>query len=472
MKELNDMQIPARRWPRYPVPPLWMTLIFLAFVVARYIGLNQRMDILSTIRAEFLLGLASTACGILQLAHNPLRIGHGKYLLWSTITLFLLISIQVPIARDPIMAPVVYTNRVFKFALLTFMILALVRDPRSLRWFIAAFLFSMFYVTEETVEGLITGSLIWESQGVMRLHGAVAMYGHPNSLGGVSLGVLPFFWYLFPVVKRRILRVALIATATTSATCVLYSGSRTAYVGFLVFVGWIVVQSRYRVKLIGALIVVTIAISPIVPDQYIERFASIAGQEAEGNSKQTRIQILEDAWRVFVENPLGVGVASFPAVRSEMFGRSQDTHNLYLEVATNIGIQGLLAFAAFIGTMLALLASTAGSLTRQCRQIRSLAAGAGIDRRSRMRMYAHWRDLEFTRRTAVAVACFIVLRLVVGFFGMDLYEIYWWFGAGLAFATSALSSSMAIRTRMFALESSEPLDPSRLEVSSQASTEL
>ena len=33
---------------------------------------------------------------------------------------------------------------------------------------------------------------------------------------------------------------------------------------------------------------------------------------------------------------------------------------------------------------------------------------------------------------------FIFIRLVMGFFGMDLYEVYWWFSAGLAIVLSNL----------------------------------
>jgi len=33
---------------------------------------------------------------------------------------------------------------------------------------------------------------------------------------------------------------------------------------------------------------------------------------------------------------------------------------------------------------------------------------------------------------ARAVSLFIIIRLGLGLFGMDLYEIYWWFILGLA----------------------------------------
>ncbi len=51
---------------------------------------------------------------------------------------------------------------------------------------------------------------------------------------------------------------------------------------------------------------------------------------------------------------MGVGVGSF-LLRFARFGRSQDTHNPHLEVATNLGVQGLVIFLGLIYVMLASL---------------------------------------------------------------------------------------------------------------------
>ena len=42
------------------------------------------------------------------------------------------------------------------------------------------------------------------------------------------------------------------------------------------------------------------------------------------------------------------------------------------------------------------------------------------------------RDLRFCIASARGGGGFIFVRLLLGLFGMDLYEIYWWYGAGLA----------------------------------------
>lgn len=233
-------------------------------------------------------------------------------------------------------------------------------------------------------------------------------------------------------------KLALLAPAATSLICIIYSGSRTGYVGFLAFALWWWFQSASKLRfLVMGVVVGAVAIS-FIPEQYVERFKSIGGQEAEGRSKQTRLEILDDAVAIFVEQPLGVGVASFPAVRMRKFGRIQDTHNLYLEVATNLGVQGILVFLGLVGVMMATFRRTMFSFRRQLRRLEAVARNDELPVPLRRTMARHAEDLRYLVAVAKAGGGFILVRLVLGMFGMDLYEVYWWFGAGLAFALSGL----------------------------------
>jgi O-antigen ligase len=427
------------RFPRYPMITMPMFLVFLAFVVARYIGINDRLDILATVRAEMILGLTAILMAIARMSTRMPDIGESRPLLFSILALFVLTAVQVPFAADPVVAPLVFQDRVFKFAMLTFLMAVMIESPRSLTWFLAAYLFSVFYVTEEAFEGLITRSLIWENQGVMRLHGAVPLYGHPNSLGGVAMGSLPLVWFLFLPIKSRLARIGMLATAFTSITCVIYSGSRTSYVGLIALLLWCWFQSTKKLRFGIVLAATAVVLLPLLPDQYLERFKSIGGQEAEGASKKTRIVILEDAIVIFKEHPFGIGVASFPLVRSQRFNRLQDTHNLYLEVATNLGIQGLISFLVFISIMLAMFRRFAFTFRSQRARLRRAVVGEGVSAALRRRAAIHDHDLRILLATAQAGAGFVIVRLVLGFFGMDYYEIYWWFSAGLVFVLAGLA---------------------------------
>ncbi|MBU1495110.1 MAG: O-antigen ligase family protein, partial [Actinobacteria bacterium] len=320
------------RLPRYWEAPLFVTAIFLTFVVARYMQLGARREIFKTLRIEFVLGLVLAVACVFIISAYPVRIAKlrpAKNVLVGITLLFVAMIIQIPFAADKVMANNIFVDRVIKFAMLTFFMVALIRSPRAMRYFLAAFLFACFYVTQESARGAISGSLVWQNQGVMRLHGAVPIYAHPNSLGGVAIGLVPFVVFLFPVIRDWKFKLLLLPPLMTAGVCMLYSGSRTTYVGFFGFLvyWWLRSTNKLRWLLIGTALAA--AALPVIPDQYVERFKSIGGQEAEGHSKQMRIEILNDAWKILMDNPLGVGVASFPAVRNRVFGRTQDTHNLY-----------------------------------------------------------------------------------------------------------------------------------------------
>lgn len=426
------------RLPGYPHRSFIVFLFFLAFVVARYIQLGARRDILATVRFEFLLGVAVIAMVGWELMKRPPDLGRVRPVLLGISLLFVIMFVHVPFAAAPTIAQIIFKDRVIKFAFLTFFMAVMIESPRAMLLFLAAFLFSTFYVTLEAVQGLISGGLVWENQGVMRLHGAVPIYAHPNSLAGVAMGSVPFAAFLFWPSRRWWFRGLLLATVATSMICVLYSGSRTGYVGFIAFGLWWWFQSSRKVVFVGVAAAVLVASLPVIPDEYVERFLSIGGQEKEGQSKATRIQILEDALVIFGEHPFGVGVSSFPAVRMQRFGRFQDTHNLYLEVATNLGIQGLAAFLLLVAAMLLTLRRSMMVFRRQ-RSVLAAAAGAGRAPPGLLkRMRGHDRDLQFLIAVAQASAGFVLVRLVLGIFGMDLYEVYWWFGAGLTLALSGL----------------------------------
>ncbi|MCK4306021.1 MAG: O-antigen ligase family protein, partial [Candidatus Eisenbacteria sp.] len=283
--------------------------------------------------------------------------------------------------------------------------------------------------------------------GVPRLHGSVPIYSHPNSLGGVSMGAIPYVVFLFPVVRTWLLRIPMLVLAATATTCVLYTGSRTAYVAFFAFgLVWFFMSRRKKRWLIIALVISAVAY-PVIPQHYKERFTSITGQEAEGQSKGARTEILRDAWQILLENPAGVGIASFPTVRQQRFGRSQDTHNLYLEVAINLGIQGLVVFLALVACILGACRQAQRRFEDQRKRICDLVMRRDLPPSIRGDLRTHDRDLEFFIAVTQATWGFLFIRLVVGLFGSDLYEIYWWFCAGLAISLLTLAVTTFEKTR-------------------------
>jgi O-antigen ligase len=180
----------------------------------------------------------------------------------------------------------------------------------------------------------------------------------------------------------------------------------------LVFYFWTQKQGTGKLKLLALAVPIALIALSFLPAEYIGRFESIFNaEEAEGGSLEARIQILKDAIAVFLNHPWGVGVAAFPSVRMEMFGRLQDTHNLYLELLTNLGILGIIAFGYFVTVII--------RTNRRIEASLSALPPSSDD------------SYRFLVALARAVVAFVVARLFLGLFGMDTYEIYWWFAAGI-----------------------------------------
>ena len=412
--------------------------MFVTFVVAKYMEWGARRAIFETIRIEFSLGAMLFTVGVVYVLMKRVDIESARKVLVAVALLFVASAIQVPFAADPGLASRIFYNRLVKFFMLSFFMLVFIRSPRDLRWFMFAFLFACFYVTQESVRGLIRGSLIWENQGVMRLHGAVPIYTHPNSLAGVSMGAIVFVVFLLPAVRDWRARAGLAALLGTAATCVIYSGSRTGYVALVGFLAywWAVSPNKKRWLLIGG-VLGAVSLS-VIPSQYIGRFRSITGEEAEGHSREKRIEILRDAWVILQENPGGVGLGCFPVVRMQRFNRMQDTHNLYFEVATNTGVQGLLIFVIFLWILMQTFYRAGTSLARQRRKLIHLGRSRLLPAQAMGPARTHLQNIDYMIAACKAGAGFIIVRLLLGLFGMDFYEIYWWFSAGLAMALAGL----------------------------------
>ncbi len=430
----RDAELPA-----YPKGNGLVFLLFLGYVLFWYLQGGYRFPALGAIRFEFWLGGLLAMLAIFSYLGRQQRekTGLGG---WIT-ALLALMGVMVVLSYVPAISLEVLFDRVIKFALLGLFIAAFVTDPKRLRWFVAAFLLVGLKMAEEGVIGMITGSLIWENQGVMRLHGSTPNYAHPNSLGGVMLGFIPFLIYLYRHVPRLVQPVLLIQLVASLGVIVL-TGSRTAYVALVIGLWFLIRNSRHRRKAFWLALLVALAAAPMVPDQYVQRATTIVTQEdIEGQSIDTRKQILEDAWAVFADHPFGIGVNAFPSMRADRYGRDQDTHNLYLQIATNLGVQGLLLFAGFMVALVKLLRRTEQALAGQ---IERLERG-GVPRSPPVR--AHLHDLHFTLAVCKALYIFLIIRLALGLFGMDLYEIYWWFVAGTGVAIWHINTVAQQRTR-------------------------
>lgn len=424
----NDIKYSDDYSISYPYISKSFLLMFCGYVIIWYLQIGFRIPALGAIRFEFIYAAILTVIAVL---FTP-KINTDCPLLPYIILYFLVIVIQVPFSYDFDRSWDVFVDRIIKFAFMAFFIVAFVRSPIHLKYFLAAFLLACLKMGQEGFVGKITGSMIWENQGVMRLNGSTPLYAHPNSFSGMALGTVPFIYYLFPLCNKY-LKALLVLLGLLSLNIIIFTASRTGYVGLMVFLALIVYRSKNKMKFLSILLLLLTITIFFIPSDYIGRFTSIfTMEEKEGHSSEKRMEIQKDAWQIFTQNPLGIGVSAFPKKRMDTFGRNQDTHNLYLEIATNLGIQGVIVFFLFIISMLKMFKQVATNARDKLTEITD-----GSHTNSSLIL-----DLKLIEATALATSAFIYVRLTLGLFGMDLYEIYWWFALGISISLYTMMNTI------------------------------
>jgi putative inorganic carbon (HCO3(-)) transporter len=426
--------------PDYFDPPNVLIGLLALWVVIKYTQLSARMSFVASLRVELFLGVVLLLWALAYSA--PKKIESNARIMPFVAFLYAMVLINIFNSVNPDVSWEVFVDRFLKFSMFTVFISKIVTSPWAFRVFIGAFLFACLKIIQEGIHGLVTGSMTWDNQGVPRLRGTVPIYAHPGSLAGLAAGLLPFLFYTFLYFKDKRLKLIALGCLLATLVVIINTGSRTAYLALfgLGFYLLIFHQSRFKLLVAGGACLIGLLL--FVPDTYTDRFmssfGSVEGYSQGDSSRDKRIEILIDSVQIFSEYPFGVGVYGFRQVRNDMFGRSQDTHNLYLEVLTNLGIQGGIAFALLIFVLIRRLRGVAGDVESQIDQIKEHGTKLVSE---------HLRDLRLLLCVSKATEYFVVIRLGLGMFGMDFYEIYWWFALGICLAIYKINFFAKKRTK-------------------------
>lgn len=421
----------------YPTISLPLIVLFNVLVVSWWLEVGLRVEFLATIRFEFLLAGAATACAILRrssqrrarVVGNP---GSNTDIVRWMIIFVVVQLLSLPLAADFDVAWNAVLNRVVKYAILGFLISEYVISPATLRAYLLSSLVAFMKIGQEAFLGKITGSMIWENQGVPRLFGSQgSMFGHPNSLSGKTVSMLPFIWYLYSVVKSRWVRWLILLQVVFALNIIIFTASRTGYLTFIAAALLIIMLSdrgKGRMLLYAAGLALLAIV--LVPQEYQERFMSaFTGKESEGHSSDTRKGLFFDSINVFLNHPLGIGAECFPIVQDRADRNAQETHNLYTQILAESGIQGMVCFLGLLTVIIRKALWVRRRLGKLVTLLETQRSRAPPDRAGPIDKEI--LDNKLLLGTANALVVFTLVRLILGIFGHDLFEIYWWLAAGL-----------------------------------------
>ena len=133
---------------------------------------------------------------------------------------------------------------VVKFATIYLFILSAIDDEQKLKGFIWIYTLVVCFIFCEAFSNGIRGINIRYNSGAMRLFGPPGYFGHPNGLGGLTAASLPFLYYLIAYYKPLKIRICLIGLMLIALRVIMYTNSRTAFVGTVTFFMLIRIYSK------------------------------------------------------------------------------------------------------------------------------------------------------------------------------------------------------------------------------------
>lgn len=278
-----------------------------------------------------------------------------------------------------------------------------VHDERGLKRMIYGFMMVMTLYLLHSFREYLNGRHTYR-MGIERMIGVDATLGDPNSFAASIVFALPLALALW---RSGFYRVPLLAYLGLSVLCLLLTGSRSGLLGlsawlmlltFSVRRGWLV--------LLGILAIAPAAFVGL-PESLQKRFETIVnpdiGSDIERQSGQGRIQGFFTGLELWTAYPItGVG----PGAWRPATGSNIESHNLYGQLVGELGTLGLVAFLILLMTFVF--------------NLRALRARPGT---------------TFDREIARAIGTAVILLLVMGCFGHNLFRFTWvWYGGFLIIA--------------------------------------
>jgi O-antigen ligase len=246
----------------------------------------------------------------------------------------------------------VFSEIYVKIILIFALMMSTLTTPKRIRQMTWVMLLASGYVGGRAIFDYVRGVNLVEGN---RVRGAIGgMFENPNDLAlNLVTFMAPALFIMLQDRKpsRRLLAAGLSLIMVGAIVC---TKSRS---GFLGLIAMVLVVGYYTARLnpgaVFAILFAGMTALAVAPSSFWDRMDSIANAEEDPTgSRAARMRLLEQGVEVFLANPItGVGAGQFqnydmPGVTVE---RWRVTHNVWLQVAAELGIFGLAAFAYLVG---------------------------------------------------------------------------------------------------------------------------
>jgi O-antigen ligase len=299
-----------------------------------------------------------------------------------------------------------------KVTVFSFLLVTTVRDERGLRQILMMYLCAVGVYMVHSMLEFLHGRHEWR-QGISRMIGVDVTFRDPNAFASTLLLALPLTLPFYRTATTLWTRLPLYLFTGMAAVCIVLTGSRTGFVGLVLFSLLCLFLARSRTTLlfiIGGVAVLAIVLMPVyLQERFLTLIDPSYGPRNAQESVEGRFSGFVSGLELWSENPIaGTGPGSFALATGSGF----NAHNVYGQVTGEMGTIGVVVF---LGVLLCFLANWL--------EIRALYRRAQWPR-------------DFLYQTSRSVGVCVLLLLFVGWAGHNLYRYNWLWLA--AFQTIAL----------------------------------
>lgn len=278
-------------------------------------------------------------------------------------------------AADPSRSQIALV-RYAKDCLIVLTVVLALRRRDSLHYVVWALLAAGIFMGTLTVYQQLTGTFTNTYGGfaeaeVKNIIGEVSDYrvagpvGAPNFYAMILVIIVPLAWDRLWQEKGVFARFIALWSLVVCVLSIIFTFSRGGFLALMLVALFIMVRQSARPDRIFLAVALLVLLMPLLPANYTERllttFDLVSGDSNDARNETSfrgRTSEVLVAWRIFADHPLfGVGLNNYKFYYQEYAQplgwdnrrEERSAHNLYLEIAAETGLVGLVTFGAIIG---------------------------------------------------------------------------------------------------------------------------
>ena len=195
--------------------------------------------------------------------------------------------------------------------------------------------------------------------GIDRAEGLTSSGGDPNTLANTMILTMPLMWMMMWKPNGKWTRLFAAICFAAGLYTVIITGSRTAFMGFLLMMVLLVFRRKANIKFLPLLVLSLPLLWIVIPQEYKTRYESVKTRD-EDQSYTDRLLSWQGGMRMFLHNPLtGVGPENYTDANGELYWPETpkvylNAHSLYFKLLGELGSLGVVTFVGYLLMLMAL----------------------------------------------------------------------------------------------------------------------